>query len=196
MYGALVLLLGQAVPISIVYPAFYALAGRPTGPRRNPWLPCLAVLAGYGAPVVGVIRSKMGYGALSLWQMYPVFVLIAWGVLAPLLRNVGGSVREQSVIVGAVVGSVTSGPWMQFVIGLVTGKVSVTEYLGYSAGADFAHAALWVFVVDFIVVAAAALAVAGMGGKPRSTSSLVQCAVVAVVVGPGAAVTWFWVEDA
>lgn len=181
--GALVLLLGQVVPVCIVYPVYGALV--PRSQKSEPWQALLAVVGGYLLPGVYAIRSGLAYGPLSAWQIYPVYTLLIAIVCAPF--SFSGAKRVAYVLAGTVCVGTSLSAHLPLVSALLAGDISAADAF-WPTQSTFGGAALWIFVVDFAVIVVASLVLVA----PRSVAGWASFLVTCAALGPGAGVILFW----
>lgn len=97
------LLLSQATSIGATLPLYFALCASRSAqtvaksikPEQS-WSILAALLAGYIAPTIHVMRSKWTYDALSIWQAYPLLMVGICSLLPMLIRPFFDSISAAS----------------------------------------------------------------------------------------------------
>ncbi|KAL1409845.1 hypothetical protein Q8F55_003844 [Vanrija albida] len=181
--GALVLLVGQLVPVCIVYPGYFAVAAPKLG--DEPWPALAGVALGYLLPGVLALRSGLAYGPLAAWQVYPLYVLAVAGALSPFSF---GARRVALGLAAVLCAAVSAAAHLPLLAALASGEITPADAF-WPAQDTFAGAALWVFVVDYVVVVAASLALVA----PRSGAGRAALLATSALLGPGAGVILFFV---
>lgn len=216
------LLLGQCVTAGLAMPLYYACyfasprPGRQTAGERPgteyAWTALLSTVLGMLVPSLIMDRAGWSYGALALWQPFPVYMLILNLVLPPVLRALGvgsspsspsssgapssspaGSPRLPAtpILIGATISTALS---LKEHFGLLTSRSIRAALLPPFRGQGFGAAGHALFAGDcgFIYLTMALRLVLALPREKRGKA--VGALVVGTVVGgPGAALAGLWV---
>jgi hypothetical protein len=188
--SALVLLIGQIVPICIVYPAYQAMASPATAKRTaaQAWVALFAVGLGYILPGSSAVNSGLAYGPLSLWQIYPVPILALTVLLPSIISPLNALGRKIPILVIAAVGFwISQWGYAPLIPALLSGEVSASQ-LFYPPADSFASTELWVFIVDFVIVMLSAVHATV---APHGLTTVLWLA-IGVAFGPGAGLMAVW----
>jgi len=195
--GIVTMLIGQIVPICIVYPAFTALGLRKRTPTPlQAWTSLIAVTIGYIVTGVVALHTNLGHGPLSLWQIYPVLILVLLPVVRPILRllpldRLG---PKWPIIAIASVGiSTSAAAHFPLFRAFNSGDINLQDVFSPTSK-NFAAASQWIFVVDFAIVAASvAFSVLGRVEEDKFSAQTVGFFILhSLAIGPGAAVMFLW----
>ena len=217
--GMLFAVLAQLATGAIALPLYYAIIcyygsrsrhNKPL-PSEAAWTVLLSVPVLFLLPTWNVHATGWTYDALSLWQIYPVFLSLAYTVLPPLLKPILGRTRSPvPVSLIGLRGVALSA--QQHVVVIDTLKRRQEGSLGAgllqtflpwqhdkSSDNDLVHEAHLFFTEDFLLCTLALLAfvIVRHGGDTlgqKSWAAIVWLS-LAAPVGPGGSTSAIWASD-
>lgn len=201
--GHFFLLLSQLVSAACVFPLYYAIvaytrtsasmARRPTAPQT--WSILLASIIGYLGPTYYLSKEKWSYDSLSIWQIYPIFVMalnvVLPFLLRPFLKNTSPLIPVYLILAISIYLSAKAHFEM-----LASGVAFQDVFLLFSQPESLAHDAHRLFLLDFLTstIASWSFVVAtfdSASGEHKFGYAWVLMVLVNMV-GPGGALAAVW----
>lgn len=201
--GHLFLLLSQLVTAAGTFPLYYAIvaytrtaktmARRPTAPQT--WSILLASILGFLGPTYYLSKQAWSYDSLSIWQIYPVYVMalntILPFILRPFLKNTSPLIPIYLILAISIYISAKAHFEM-----LASGIAFQDVFLLFSQPASLAHDAHRLFLVDFLTSTIASWSFVVLtfdSATPEHKFGYAWMLMVLVnMVGPGGALAIVW----
>lgn len=162
------------------------------------WAALLAAVGGYLVPTYYVEATKWSYGALSIWQIFPVYLMVLQTILpvllGPLVHRTSSSVPILLIGLSGVVLSAQS-HFAMFGSGVPLEKI-FWPFWNYKAAQGLPEESHVFFLFDMAgcVTALSLYLVLAYGGHGTASKigSLIVLAILTALVGPGGAAAAFW----
>lgn len=169
------------------------MARRPTAPQT--WSILLSAIIGYLVPTYYLAKTAWSYDALSIWQIYPVFVMILNAILPyilyPFLKNTSPLYPIYLVLAVSIYLSAKAHFEM-----LASGVAFQDVFLLFSQPESLAHDAHRLFLFDFLTSTIASWSFVALTFDSASAEHKFGyfwlLVVLVNMVGPGGALAVVW----
>lgn len=197
------LLLSQLATAAGIFPLYYAIvaytrtpasmARRPTAPQT--WSVLLASIIGYLGPTYYLAKQEWSYESLSIWQIYPVYVMVLNAILPFVLRPFFKNTSPLIPIYLILAISIYLSAKAHFEM-LASGIAFQDVFLFFSQPESLAHDAHRLFLFDFLMSTLASWSFVVLtfdSATPEHKFGYAWMLMVLVnMVGPGGALASVW----
>lgn len=201
------MLVAQLVTGAVALPIYFAItaiwASKHNPPKapilpETAWSALLSVVAGYLVPSYLVDSSNWSYGALSIWQPFPLYIMALQTVLPAILGQIVHRTSSSvPILLIGLVGVALSAQshFAMFKSGVPLEKI-FWPFWNYKAAQGLPEEAHVFFLFDMAgcVSALSSYLILAYGGHSMASKlgSLVVFAILTALVGPGGAAAVFW----